>query len=114
MKKVKKILLSLICTLVIGAGVISSADAVAQSKTATVSGGKITAYATHNPTGNTRWTYNYASSLNSYDNVKSNGVSNYRNPIITDAKLDLYAQLYKVDYSYNTTYLGKATFTFYK
>lgn len=114
MEKMKKILLSLVCTLVIGAGFISSVDAAAQSQTATVSGGKITAYATHHSTGNTRWTHNYASSLNSYAGVKSSGVSNYNKPYISDAKLILYAQLYKVDYSYNTTYLGKTSFTFYK
>lgn len=112
MKKFRKVLLSLVCALIIGGGIVSSVNAASYSKTATVSGGKIYAYATYHETGNTRWSHSYGSTLNSYTNVKSSGVNDYKSPVITDNKLTLYAQLYKVDYSYNTTKLGTNTFTF--
>ena len=110
-KHLFKMLLTGLCVCTIGAGLISSASAATQTKN--VTGGKIQATAVHQSSGNKRWTYSLAGSLNSYNNVKSFGAIHYKDPYVNENSLVLYGQLYATLSSYQTVYYGKADFYFY-
>lgn len=94
---------------VIVAGAISSVDAASKSKK--VSGGTIIAYANYYSSGNKRWTYYWAHTLDSYNNVRASSVTTYRE-FIDENELFIGEQLYKVDFGYNTTKIETADFIF--
>lgn len=107
--KFKRIIFLVACFAVLVTGAISSVDAASKSKK--VAGGTIIAYANYHTSGNKRWTYYWAHTLDSYNNVKASGVTTYRE-FIDENELFIGGQLYKVDFGYNTTKLGTADFIF--
>lgn len=98
----------MMCLGLVLAGTMSSIDAATQSRK--VGGGTIHAFASYSGTKK-KWSYNFGSELDNYSGVKAHGVSTYRE-YIDENELFIGGQLYKVNFNYNTTYLGTADFTF--
>lgn len=110
----KKLTIPLFCSIMIGIVSISPAFAAVTekyTKSAQVTGGKITAYATYYASGDKRWSVTWSHLLSDYNNTKSSGVKTTRE-WKTENEYIVGGQLYKVDWSYNTINLGQHTFTF--